>query len=212
MTTLELGPEWATAAVAALGQGAIDPVAAARVDWVSCTASAPGYGLFLRFSGDDDELKLFDVPDEFFDDPPPDPAAVAALAEAEAAAENAEMEAAAAAAVAATEEAEAAGSEAAATLATVAEKAATPTTTATATTKKRKSKGSSGKSGGVGSIGKKRKGAADLLAKWKAVASTAGEEAEKEAEKQAKMERWKAQAAAQDPNNSNFTPIGKKRR
>ncbi|CAM9623018.1 unnamed protein product, partial [Scytosiphon promiscuus] len=37
MTTLELGAEWATAAVAALGQGAADPVAAARVDWVSCT-------------------------------------------------------------------------------------------------------------------------------------------------------------------------------
>ncbi|CAN0407413.1 unnamed protein product, partial [Ectocarpus sp. 12 AP-2014] len=54
MTTLERGPEWATAAVAALGQGVVDPVAAARMDWVSCTASAPGYGLFLRFSGEDD--------------------------------------------------------------------------------------------------------------------------------------------------------------
>lgn len=233
MTTLELGPEWATAAVAALGQGVVDPVAAARVDWVSCTASAPGYGLFLRFSGDDDEQKLFDVPDEYFDDPPPDPAVAAAkeaaaasyaaqaeaasaaataraaaLAEAEAVAENAEMDAAAAAAVAATEEAEAAGSQAVEAVLT-ASPAAAPTSSTTS--KKRKSKGSSaGKSGG--SIGKKRKGAANLIDKWKAVASTAGEEAEKEAEKQEKMERWKARAAALDPDNPNFTPIGKKRR
>ncbi|CAM9646348.1 unnamed protein product [Ectocarpus sp. 13 AM-2016] len=224
MTTLERGPEWATAAVAALGQGVVDPVAAARMDWVSCTASAPGYGLFLRFSGEDDEQKLFDVPDEYFDDPPPDPAIVAAeeaaaaataaqaaaLAEAEAAMENAEMDAAAAAAVAATEEAEAAGSKAAAAVLTAPPTAAPPS--APKSTKKRKSKGSSatGKSGG--SIGKKRKGAANLIDKWKAVASTAGEEAEKEAEKQEKMERWKARAAAMDPDNPNFTPIGKRRR
>ncbi|CBJ28143.1 similar to Fe65 [Ectocarpus siliculosus] len=224
MTTLERGPEWATAAVAALGQGVADPVAAARMDWVSCTASAPGYGLFLRFSGEDDEQKLFDVPDEYFDDPPPDPAVVAAeeaaaaaaaaqaaaLAEAEAAMENAEMDAAAAAAVAATEEAEAAGSKAAAAVLTAPPTAVPPP--APKSTKKRKSKGSSatGKSGG--SIGKKRKGAANLIDKWKAVASTAGEEAEKEAEKQEKMERWKARAAAMDPDNPNFTPIGKRRR
>ncbi|CAM9284061.1 unnamed protein product [Ectocarpus fasciculatus] len=224
MTTLERGPEWATVAVAALGQGVVDPVAAARVDWVSCTASAPGYGLFLRFSGEDDEQKLFDVPDEYFDDPPPDPAIVAAeeaaaaaaaaqaaaLAEAEAAMENAEMDAAAAAAVAATEEAEAAGSEAAAAVLAAPPTAAPPP--APKPSKKRKSKGSSatGKSGG--SIGKKRKGAANLIDKWKAVASTAGEEAEKEAEKQEKMERWKARAAAMDPDNPNFTPIGKRRR
>lgn len=226
MITLEMGPEWAAAAAAALGQGVADPAAAARLDWVSCSASAPGYGLFLRWAGEDDEQKLFDVPDEFFDDPPPDPriaaaeeaaanaaaAQAAATAEALAAVENAEAEADAAAAVAATEQAEAAGSEAAAAVAAasaVALPAAPPTTaTATATTvKKRKGKGSS-----AGAIGKKRKGAASLIDKWRAVASTAGEEAEKEAEKQEKMERWKARAAAADPDNPNFMPLGRRRK
>lgn len=225
MTTLELGPEWAAAAAAALGQGVADPVAAARVDWVCCSASTPGYGLFLRWAGDDDEQNLFDVPDEYFDDPPPDPAIAAAeeaaaaanaaaaaaraaaVAEAEAAVENAEAEAAAAAAVAATEEAEAAGSEAAAAVAA----SAVSARASTSSSKKRKSKGSATGSS-TGSIGKKRKGAASLIDKWKAVASTAGEEAEKEAEKQEKMERWKARSAALDPDNPNFMPLGRKRR
>ena len=35
---------------------------------------------------------------------------------------------------------------------------------------------------------------------------------EKEAEKQEKMDRWKARAAILDPDNPNFTPLGRKRR
>lgn len=237
MTTLELGPEWAAAAAGALGQGVADPVGMARVDWVCCTASAPEYGLFLRWAGDDDEEKLFEVPDEFFDDPPPDPAiaaaekaaaaaaaaqavayaeaeaaAAAAAAEAEAAIENAEAEAAAAAAVAATEEAEAAGSEAAAAAAIAVPVVVEAPAPAAASSKKRKKGSASGSSSSSGVIGKKRKGMASLIDKWKTVASSAGEEAEKEAEKQEKMERWKARAAAMDPENPNFTPIGRKRR
>ena len=226
MITLDSGPEWAAAAVAALGQGVADPVAEARVDWICCTASAPGYGLFLRWAGDDDEQKLFDVPDELFDDPPPDPAVAVAVAvdgdtashtiasaeaeaareEAEAAREEEEANAAAAAAVAATEAAEAAGSEAAA-------KAVAKVPASASLPKKRKTnKGSGTGTSSVGSISKKRKGAASLIDKWKAVASTAGEEAEREAERQEKMERWKARAAALDPDNPNFMPLGRKRR
>lgn len=264
MTTLDLGPEWAASAAANLGQGVPDPAATARIDWVPCTASAPGYGLFLRWAGDDDEQKLFDVPFEYFEDPPPDPAIVAAeearasaqasaeaaAAEAAAAAaeaaELAEMEREAEAAVAATEQAEAAGESVASAAITAAATVAVTAAPAAATTgrgkrsspevrsaasvlaaaaapavavtsssgKKRKSsKGSA--SGGVsagGALGKKRKGTASLIDKWKAVASTAGEEAEKEAEKLEKMERWKARAAAQDPDNPNFTPLGRRKR
>lgn len=244
MTTLDMGPMWAEAAAATLGQG-VEPAAAARVDWVPCTASAPGYGLFLRWAGDDDEQKLFDVPEEFFDDPPPDPAiaaaeqaaavaqaaaeasAATAALEAAEAADLAEAEAEAAAAVAATEQAEAAGTSAAAAITAAAAVAAEGTSekepsenvlsaAATSVPKKRKSSKGSGttSAGGFskgGSIGKKRKGAASLIDKWKAVASTAGEEAEKEAEKQEKMDRWKARAAAQDPNNPNFMPLGRRK-
>lgn len=212
MLTLEMGAEWAAAAVAALGHGIVDPVSAARVDWVCCTASSPGYGLFLRWAADDDEQNLFDVPSELYTDPAlelavpvareEDAAAhAAALAEAEAAREDAEANAAAAAAVAATQAAEAAGSK---TAAEVLANAAT-------SSKKRKSSKGSGKGTSIGSISKKRKGAASLIDKWKAVASTASEEAEREAERQEKLERWKARAAAADPDNPNFMPLGRKR-
>lgn len=215
MLTLEMGAEWAAAAVAALGQGIADPVSAARVDWVCCTASTPGYGLFLRWAADDDEQNLFDVPSELFTDPSPEPAVAvaggegaaahaAALAAAEAAREDAEANAAAAAAVAATQAAEAAGSKTATeVLANAANHAPV--------SKKRKGGKSSGKGASIGSISKKRKGAASLIDKWKAVASTASEEAEREAERQEKLERWKARAAAADPDNPNFMPLGRKR-
>lgn len=217
MLTLEMGAEWAAAAVAALGHGVIDPVSAARVDWVCCTASTSGYGLFLRWAADDDEQNLFDVPSELFTDPllelavpiagdegPAVHAAALAEAEAEAAREEAEANAAAAAAVAATQAAEAAGSKTAAeVLANVETSAPVP--------KKRKSSKGSGKGASIGSISKKRKGAASLIDKWKAVASTASEEVEREAERQEKLERWKARAAAADPDNPNFMPLGRKR-
>lgn len=269
LTTFELGTEWAASAATNLGHGVADPAAAARVDWVPCTASAPGYGLFLRWAGDDDEQKLFDVPSEYFDDPPPDPAivaakeaqvaalaaseaaAAAAAAEAAEAAELAEMEREAAAAVAATEQAEVAGTyvaNAAITAAATESAAAargkrssspevvsagpvltTPASTtmgtsssSSASTSSKKRKGGSSKSGAAATgaalsasgsaIKKKRKNTSSLIDKWKAVASSAGEEAEKEAEKQEKMERWKARAAAQDPDNPNFMPLGRRKR
>ncbi|CAM9646656.1 unnamed protein product [Choristocarpus tenellus] len=226
MTTLSLGPDWATTAVARLGEGP-DPVVEARSGWVASNASTPGYGLFLRWAGADDEQELFNVPAEVFNDDlspplpdaplPPLPKGGGAVGGAEATATKI-----VGVGVGRGQESQPAsvqhnGDAEAMPLEVVASGDSQFPGVATVATKKRKGSGKEkravgGGGGSAGPLGKKsKKGARSLIDKWKAVASEAGEESQKEAERLEKMERWRAKAS-QDPDNTNFAPIGRRRK